>query len=212
MLWAENEVVPDSFSVPVKADAPSGIYFLRVGQYRLVNGQPQSLNLVQENQSAVVIGPFKVGGPPPGVINQNPTPQVNLNMTLGNQVTLLGYDLTEPARPCQSANPDCHLHIILYWQAETIPAADYTTFLHLRDTAKKTVAQKDSPPAAGRYPTSLWEAGEIIVDEITLPLEGLMPGQYTPVVGMYDAKTGVRLTSPNVSVNEIVLQPIELRD
>ncbi|MFN8455656.1 MAG: glycosyltransferase family 39 protein [Anaerolineae bacterium] len=217
MLWAENEVVPDSFSVPVKSAAPAGVYFLRVGQYQLANGQPQSLKLVQEGQptgaSAVVIGPIKVAGPPPGVTGQNPSPQVKLNLTLGNQVTLLGYDLDEPSIDnCQSTIDNCQLSITLYWRAETIPSTDYTTFLHLRDATNQTVAQQDSPPAAGRYPTSLWEAGEIIVDQITLPLAGVAPGRYTPVVGLYDAQTGLRLAVPGAPANEVALLPIELKD
>ncbi len=208
MLWAENEVVSDPFNVPVKATAPPGVYFLHVGQYQLVNGQPQSLKLVQAGQmsdaSAVVIGPLKVAGPPPGVTSQNPAPQVKLNLTLGNQVTLLGYDLKQ--------EPNYQLLITLYWRAETTPSVDYTTFLHLRDANNRTVAQQDGPPAAGRYPTSLWEAGEIIVDQMTLPLAGVAPGRYTPVVGLYDAQTGVRLVVPGTPANEVALSPIELKD
>ena len=72
------------------------------------------------------------------------------------------------------------------------------------------MAQKDSPPAGGRYPTSLWEAGEIIKDEITLPLDHLSPGQFTPVVGLYDPASGSRLTVPGVPANEVALTPIRV--
>jgi hypothetical protein len=211
ILWAEGEIVEDGFAVPVAPDAPPGVYNLHVGLYSPKNGSPLSLPLMQDNQpsdvTSVVIGPVKVGGPPPGVTVTNPEPQLKLNQSLGNQITLLGYDLLNN---CQQSTANCQLLMRFYWRAETIPTADYTTFLHLRDAANKNVAQKDSPPAAGRYPTSLWDSGEVIVDEISLPLTEIPSGRYTPVVGLYNLATGERLAVPGNPANEIVLEPVEL--
>jgi len=229
ILWAEGEVVEDGFAVPVAPNAPPGVYNLRVGLYSLKNGSPVSLPLVEDGQptavTSVVIGPVKVGGPPAGVTSENPTPQVKLNQTLGNQITLLGYDLDQSSlENCQLPTGglwlsivNCQLSIRLYWRAEVIPSADYTTFLHLRNAANRTVAQKDNPPAAGRYPTSLWDAGEIIVDEISLPLtDKVPPGRYIPVIGLYNLTTGERLAGPAnpaqilSGTGEIALEPVEI--
>jgi hypothetical protein len=239
MLWAEGEIALDSFSLPIRPDAPPGIYFLHLGQYQLVDGRPESLALVHEgaltDKTAVVIGPFKVGGPPPDVTATSPAPQVVLNQPVGDQITLLGYDLTigetssaslqnseSPISPSfdfaqdkssQLPNvPTSHLQLILYWQAETEIQTDYTTFLHLRSSANEQVAQKDSPPAAGRYPTSLWSPGEVIADEIILPLDQLAPGEYTAVVGLYEPATGARLAVPGHPANEVPLPPIRLEE
>lgn len=91
-----------------------------------------------------------------------------------------------------------------------IPAADYTVFMHLRDSANQNAAQKDSPPADGRYPTSLWDAGEIIVDKRVIPLADLSPGRYNLVVGLYNAANEERLTVPGHPDNEIPLESINL--
>jgi hypothetical protein len=57
----------------------------------------------------------------------------------------------------------------------------------------------------------LWDAGEIIVDEISLPMNGQAPpGRYTPVIGLYNLTTGERLTVPGNPANEIVLEPVEI--
>ena len=128
---------------------------------------------------------------------------------LGDQLTLLGYDLDlQRAGETNLQN----LKLTFYWRAETELGADYTTFLHLRNAANETVAQKDNPPAAGQYPTSLWDQGEIIVDEMVLPLEGVEPGEYTPVVGLYEFATGARLPVPGNPANEIKLSPLLLEE
>jgi hypothetical protein len=48
------------------------------------------------------------------------------------------------------------------------------------------------------------------VDEITLPLDGVPPGQYTPVVGLYNFVTGDRLLTPNHPANELALEPVQI--
>jgi hypothetical protein len=210
LLWAEGEIVTDEFVLPVQPDAPPGVYHLHVGQYRLVDGQPESLPLLAENgpadQTAVIIGPLKVGGPPPDVVTTAAEPHIRLDQPFGDQVTLLGYDLITE----NSAGNTQTLTLIFYWRAEADLSRNYTTFVHLRDSAGQTVTQKDSPPASGRYPTGLWETGEIIVDEVTLSLAELPPGQYRPVVGLYEFSTGARLTVPGVPANELALDPIQL--
>ncbi|GIK43182.1 MAG: hypothetical protein BroJett011_70150 [Chloroflexota bacterium] len=209
LLWAPGEVITDAFGVPVDPAAPPGIYTLDIGLYHKTGSGPVSLPVLQDGQpsgqSSLRLEPLKVGGPPPGVTAANPEPQIKVNQSLGDQITLLGYDLEN----CQQPTANCQLLMRFYWRAETIPAADYTTFLHLRDAANKNVAQKDSPPAAGRYPTSLWDAGEVIVDEITLSLAEAPPGRYTPVVGLYNLATGERLAVPGNPANEIALEPVE---
>jgi hypothetical protein len=80
----------------------------------------------------------------------------------------------------------------LFWQAKTRPQADYTVFIHLLNAEGHIVAQADGPPAGGVYPTQLWEAGEIIVDERLLP--DLSPGHYTLRLGLYQPDSGERLS------------------
>jgi hypothetical protein len=98
----------------------------------------------------------------------------------------------------------------LYWRSDAPLPLDYTTFVHLRNAAGETVAQKDGPPASGAYPTGLWAAGEIIKDEISIPLEGVEPGQYSLVVGMYDFTTGLRLPVANSPDGTILLESFEV--
>jgi hypothetical protein len=211
ILWAEGEVVEDGFAVPVSPAAPPGIYYLHVGLYSLATGSPVSLAIIENGQvtdvTSVDIGPIKVGGPPPDVVVSNPAPQVTLQQSFGHQITLLGYDLSNSdGQPLQNATLNTqNLKLTLYWRADAIPEANYTTFLHLRNSANENAAQKDRPPANGRYPTSLWDVGEIIVDELTLSLADLPAGEYTPVLGLYDFTTDIRLPIEGIPANELHL-------
>ena len=65
--------------------------------------------------------------------------------------------------------------ITLYWQVQDSMPQDYTTFIHILDEEGQIVAQDDSQPTDGVYPTSIWDKGEIVADrkEINLPGEAL---------------------------------------
>ncbi len=198
------------------------MYTIDLGWYRDTPQGALSLPLLADGQptgqTGVRLGPIKVGGPPPEVIAANPQPQHVVNQAFGGQITLLGYSLNqesgvgsqESGGSGNSPNPPNSLTLKLYWRADSTPAADYTTFLHLRDADGQTVAQKDQPPAAGRYPTSLWDAGEVVVDELVLPLDQLPPGEYTPVVGLYELSSGARLATPGQPANEIALEQLSI--
>jgi hypothetical protein len=216
LYWAPGEIVTDAFGVPVGANAPSGVYYLHVGLYQQVGQQAVSLPLVQNGQpvdaTAVIIGPIKVGGPPPGATLTTAKPQTEVNQPFGDapNVTLLGYDLGEDN--CQQSTVNCQLSIKLYWRSELPLPIDYTTFVHLRNAAGETIAQKDQPPLNGAYPTSLWDPGEIIADTITIPLPAELPtGQYALVIGMYDYQTGQRLVISAHPANEVKLTDVAIR-
>jgi hypothetical protein len=210
LLWVPSEIVSDTYDVPVNANAPPGVYWLDVGLYP--SSQPTfSLPLFENGQpidrNSVHLGPLKIGGPPPSVTVPEAHLQNPLNLTFGDQITLLGFNFTdssgnpirnsEPKAPygqftIQSQRPPVgNSQLILFWRADSSPTADYTVFVHLLDHAGNLVAQFDSPPASGAYPTSLWDPGEIIADERSLT--DLPPGHYTLQVGLYRSDTSERL-------------------
>lgn len=226
LYWAPTEIISDPFGVPVNPNAPDGIYTINVGLYEEINGQAVSLPLVQDGQlieaNSINIGPIKVGNAPPGLTVAKANPQITVNQSFGNPpaLTLLGYDLTDQSgQPVATLNFELKtqnsklktLNLKLYWQSEAPLPTDYTTFVHLRNAAGENVAQKDQPPLNGAYPTSLWDSGDIIADEIVLPLPDTLPaGEYQLIVGMYDFTTGQRLPVPNYPNGEVVLAAFRL--
>ena len=74
----------------------------------------------------------------------------------------------------------------LYWQANATPDDDYQVFVHIFDSQGTMIAQQDSAPVGGTYPTSQWRVGVIIADPHILTLTDSLPaGKYTVAVGLY---------------------------
>jgi hypothetical protein len=211
IYWAPGEIIVDPFGVPIAEDAPEGVYTINVGLYQQVGQQAISLPLVQDGQlleaTSISIGPVKIGQPARFTV-EAASPQVVLNQPFGDvpNLTLLGYDLE---RLVDEGQPS--LQLSLYWRSEALLPADYTTFVHLLNQAGDVVAQKDRPPLDGAYPTSLWDPGEIIADQMRIPLPSDLPdGNYNLVVGLYDFNTGARLPVPGNLDSSVVIGPVEV--
>jgi 4-amino-4-deoxy-L-arabinose transferase-like glycosyltransferase len=112
---------------------------------------------------------------------------------------LLGVTLGDPSadmpqlgvQPGRVFKAGAVLGLRTFWQVEQPFAADMFIFVHVLDAAGTTVAQRDAPPWQGRFPTSVWRSGTIVVDinDVALP-PNLPPGSYTVVIGMFDPITG----------------------
>jgi hypothetical protein len=86
---------------------------------------------------------------------------------------------------------DSNLSLVLYWRSLERMENDYTVFVHLLDAEGNIVAQGDSPPVQGHYPTTMWAVGEVVRDEHPLvgPPEAIVRGVRF-AVGWYSAQEG----------------------
>jgi hypothetical protein len=127
------------------------------------------------------LGPLKIPMP---AVTKMPADVQAQSARFGDVARLLGYRL--------ASQPD-RFTLSLYWQAEQPDDIDYTVFVHLLNAAGQMVAGQDSQPAGGRYPTGIWEPGEIVSDERSFTTGDLPAGTYQLEVGMYVVATGERL-------------------
>jgi len=112
-----------------------------------------------------------------------------VEVDLGEEFSLLGYSLID-----QEVEPGGVMRLILYWKARKGLERDYKVFIHLLDERGQLVAQRDSQPQGGSKPTNSWESGEEIEDHYGVWLgEGVLPGEYELVMGLYESSTGQRL-------------------
>lgn len=136
-----------------------------------------------------------------------PRMQYRLAATLGDGISLLGYDLSSP-----SVQPGQDFTVTLYWRAKTPGNAWFKVFAHFVGPDGTLLSQHDSPPAEGAAPTSQWLAGEVVTDRHTIPVPADAPdGEYTLCVGMYSPDTGERLIALDADGNSYPHNAIQLR-
>jgi 4-amino-4-deoxy-L-arabinose transferase-like glycosyltransferase len=123
----------------------------------------------------------------------------SMGASLGEAVRLEGFWLLD-----EEIQGGDILRFTLHWRAVERVQQDYKVFAHLMDEGGTLVAQRDSEPVGGSRPTTTWDAEEEILDNygILIP-DGLEPGEYFLVVGMYRPATGERLSVSGESVQTV---------
>jgi len=182
--WKAGEIVRDRFDYPIPPETPPGRYPLLVRVFDMETGE--YLPLVGDSGDSISLSRIRVLEQPREFTL--PSPAHPLAVNLGEQVTLLGYDLEGKAQA------GGELQLVVYWQAQREMSTSYTVFTHLLDEEGRLWGQKDNPPQGGRYPTTGWLEGEVVRDEYEIPIPLDAPlGSYLLEVGMYQAETGARL-------------------
>lgn len=98
----------------------------------------------------------------------------------GDKIRLIGFEWSDGL-------------LRLYWQTDAQPDRDYTAFVHIVDQMGVQVAAFDSMPMGGDFPTSLWPAGALVVDEHHLDISGFPSGRYRLIIGLYSFENMERL-------------------
>jgi hypothetical protein len=98
------------------------------------------------------------------------------------------------------------LTVTLRWRGAARMQQAYKVFVHVLDPGgQHVVAQRDAEPKNGEAPTTSWVVGEVLEDAYALTLpKDLAAGQYPVEVGVYDPRSGDRLTLANGD-NHLVL-------
>lgn len=105
-----------------------------------------------------------------------------LEITYNHKMKLIGYDLDmKRVRPGES------FFLTLYWRSLTEMQENYSIFIHLYGRDGEKIAQRDSYPGGGSYPTSLWQAGHSIKDryKVTISPQAETPALSRLHVGLY---------------------------
>ncbi len=206
-----GQVVRDTHFIPVQGDAKGPTpAWISVGLYRFSTLEKLPATDAQ-GQPVVfpILTKIPLDTPAPTLTGTLPGPP---DANLDGRVRLVGYDLAS-----NRIRPGQEMTVTLYWQTTAALGADYTVFVHLRDEENRTAAQTDAAPLRGFYPTSAWQPGEFLGDTQRLVLPGdLRPGRYRVFAGLYDARTGERLSVLNSAgqpvANELLVATVEAID
>jgi hypothetical protein len=189
-LWPVGRAFCDVYRVRVEGWAPvPELYDVVIGMYDASTGE----RLVARDPAGNVVGLSTLAQV--RVASKQPVseiPEHPLDYRVGDEITLTGYRLSGVIQSGEL------LTVTLYWRADEQPAGDYRAFVHLLnksgDGIEQLLAQHDCPPRCGRYPTSVWQMGDIVPDEHFLEVPPLPAGARVHLVaGMYLPDTLERL-------------------
>jgi hypothetical protein len=112
-----------------------------------------------------------------------------INAQFDTFANLRGYEISS-----NTVQPGGELTVHLYWEVTGQPPGDYLLFTHLIDENGLMVAQRDTHPGLGNFPSSQWRPGDRFVDTMRLHMPETMaaPGQANLSIGLY-APGGYRL-------------------
>lgn len=173
--WPDNTILHDEYSFRVEPWLKGGVYDVTA---RLVyeEGREAAGENVEVGRVMMLASERKFAVP---AMSQSVGAAFSDPSTDSRQAVLrlLGYDLEVK---------DNAAHITFHWQALRRMETFYKFFVHLlaRDTLE-LVAQTDWAPRDWTYPTHWWEAGEVVSEDVTLPLTMVTEGKYILAVGVY---------------------------
>ncbi len=200
------DLVPDAHHLQVKCDLPVGRYHLAVALYDPVQQARLPLAQLAQAQASsdtAFIGPLKV--PLQASLDESLT-RLDPPAEFTNLARLQAYHLS-----ATQIKAGQEISLILWWEATYLGQTDYTVFVHLIDQAGTLVTGHDSQPRLGAYPTSIWDAGEIISDPHPIQTDSLEPGRYHLAVGLYNFQTGERVNVPENEHNRVIIEEIEVK-
>jgi hypothetical protein len=102
-----------------------------------------------------------------------------VDVRYGDELRLAGYGFT--------VAPDGRtVRVQLAWQALRAPDADYTAFVHFSTVTDQVVGSFDRPLGDEDHRSRAWRPGELVRDEITVPIDpATPPGVYHLKIGLY---------------------------
>ena len=136
--------------------------------------------------------PLAGGGPGRGSAAPEPTYPLDwVYLEDGRPLARLrGYDLGQEA-----VEPGKTLRLTLYWEVLGETPTDYVLFAQLFGRRGAKVGQRDTYPGMGHYPTSFWQTGQVVADEVPIPVvpDAVGPSRLRLDVGLYEREGGQRL-------------------
>jgi hypothetical protein len=195
--WTQEKYVRDDHELRILPGTPPGEYQITVGLYTLQDGVRVPLvdgAGVPEGDTFTL--PISVRVLPPRRQPSIAALQLTdvIRTPVSDRVTLLGAVLQD-----RHIELPGFIHLALLWQADADVEQNLTVQVQLVNAQGEVVEEIVTPPVDGRYPTSVWSAGEVVRDPYSFWLtDAFVPGEYELRVGLREAQGWISLGSVQV--------------
>jgi hypothetical protein len=165
--WPLDEYAQDSYQILVLPGTPPGEYDLVVGAFS--KATLEELDVLDEQGIAVgtsvTVGKLRVVRPrkPPAIGDLEIQHPVAIGF--GEELELIGYEVDRSAVQAGEG-----VHLTLFWRSLKEMSQRYAVLLQLMDEVGETAAEKTFPLASEAYPTTQWQAGEVVRSQHYFPV------------------------------------------
>jgi hypothetical protein len=182
--WPAGLPQRQPFRVPIPPGTPPGVYTLALLVYDSASGTPLPPQDVPARSPATPGGLDLMEV----TVTRGETPLLPARARFG---PLALIEATSPATVLSSGG---QAPVELLWQAIRPPGETLVVVVQLLGAGDLLIANLEEQPVQGRYPSTAWTANELVRDRHTLQLpEGIPPGDYRLIVGVYRAADLARL-------------------
>jgi hypothetical protein len=128
------------------------------------------------------------------VLDEPPAPANPVDATFDDQLDVLGWEVADQdGKVVASVVPQKSYHLRTYFRVQRPILGSWKMFVHIDGFQRRY--NGDHPVLDGRYPISLWQPGDVVVDDLDLRLEpNFTPGDYTLYFGFFSGETRFKVT------------------
>ncbi|WP_437478846.1 glycosyltransferase family 39 protein [Sorangium sp. So ce1014] len=160
----------------------------------------RNLPVLDGRSSQILLASNELGGRPNEswlsrvVLDEPVAPANPIDVMFEDQLEVLGWELTDDdGQKVSSVVPQKTYHLRTYFRVHRSIIGNWKMFVHIDGFQRRY--NGDHPVLEGRYPLSLWQPGDVIVDDHELRLEpNFTPGDYAFYFGLYAGEARFQVT------------------
>jgi hypothetical protein len=184
-LWEPDEYNQDSHDIYIPPGTPPGEYTLGIGLYDPQTMMRLPILETDDHQAGMYfLDQITVTRPdrPPTI--QELGIQHPVTVQYENGMILLGHSAEREYLPAGD-----FYRLALFWRADDRLHEEYSVAVRLLDSDGDVALSHSSEPSAGRYPTTVWQEGEVVRDNHALRIPRDFPeGRYRLQLALFDSE------------------------
>lgn len=148
----------------------------------------------------------------PFVRDQAPKPERPVDAMFEDQLEVIGWEVVddETSQVVKDVVPQTRYRLRTYYRVLKPITGSWKAFLHIDGFQRRY--NGDHAVIDGRYPMSLWQPGDIVVDDHEFQLEpNFTPGDYTVYFGFFTGETRFKVTRGSHHENRVIGGPLRVR-
>ena len=169
----------------------------------------QNLPVLDARSSQILLASNELRGEPnlnplsSIILPEKPAPSHPLDVDLQGQLRALGWDVVTPdGAPVDAVVAGRKYRLRLYYEVTGRITRDWKSFVHIDGHQRRFNGDHD--PMDKKYPMTLWQVGDFLVDDLPFDLEpNFTPGGYMLYYGFFVGDTRLKVTRGKHHENRI---------